>query len=135
MVNSQLSPRGATAMGCLFVVCGVIPILMGLGIITPDPSTGPPPPPWVPVACGLLFVIAGLAIIVDFGIAGGVSPEGDFKPGTSMVVRTASLLLALTIVGLFTTISGWVALGSGPGAFTSTLSIPFMAPANGQAAN
>jgi len=113
-------------MGLLFIVCGALPILMGLGIITPTDQGGTPPPPWIPVAGGSLFVVAGLAIILDFAVAGGMDPEGDFKAGTSMVIRAMSLTLALTILGLFAAIAGWIAFGSGPRAFTSTLSMPFL---------
>lgn len=125
-MNSQLSPRGAVAMGLLFILCGVLPILMGLGIITPTDQTGSPPPAWVPVAAGLVFVAAGLAVILDFGVAVGMDPQGDFEAGTSMGIRATSLILTLTILGLFAAVAGWIAFGSGPRAFTSTLSMPFL---------
>jgi len=122
--SSQLSPRGALMMGLLFIAFGMFPILTGLGILTPT-DAGSPVPTWVPVAAGLAFIVGGATIIVDFAVIGGVGPDGDLRPGTPMSLRIVSLLLALTIVGLMTAISGWVAFGSGPRHFTSTLSFPF----------
>ena len=123
--NRQLSPGGAVVMGGGFVVCGLFPILFGLGVLTPAPTSDPPPPGWVAIAAGLMFVLAGIDVIVDYGIAGGVEPDGDFKPGTPLTIRGANLLLGMGIVGLMTAVFGWVAFGSGPRTFSSTIAIPF----------
>lgn len=123
--RQQLSPRGAVFVGSIAVLCGVFPILVGLGILTPSPGPDPPPPPWVPVAAGIMFVLAGLAVILDFGVAGGVGPDGDFRPGTPLAIRGANLLLGLGIVGLMTAVFGWIAFGSGPRTFSTTLALPF----------
>jgi hypothetical protein len=125
--TSQLSPRGAIVVGLLFIVVGVIPILIGVGVLTPT-NVPDPAPPWVIVAAGLLFVAAGFAVILDFGIAGGIGPDGDFAPDTPVAIRTANLALGLTIVGLLGAVAGWVAFGAGPRQFTTTLSLPFLGP-------
>jgi hypothetical protein len=112
-------------MGLLFVACGVPPILIGLGVLTPsnlDPTT----PSWVAVCAGLMFAVAGLLIILDFAIGHGIGPDGDFQPGTPFAVRLANFLLGMTIVGLMISVFGWVSFGSGPRRFTSTLWLPFM---------
>jgi hypothetical protein len=41
-------------------------------------------------------------------------------------VRLANFVLGMTVVGLLTSVFGWVAFGSGPRRFTSTLWLPFM---------
>jgi len=125
MGTSQLSPRGAVLMGLLFVACGIPPILIGLGVLTPsnlDPAT----PPWVGVCAGLMFSVAGVLIIVDFALGSRIGPDGDFEPGTPFAIRLANLLLGMTILGLMTAVFGWVSFGSGPRRFTSTLWLPFM---------
>ena len=97
---------------------------MAVGSITPtDAATAPA---WVPACAGLAFVAAGLVVIVDFGMA-RVGPDGQLEPGTPLPIQLASLLLALTIVGLLAAIAGWVAFGPGPRAFTTTFSLPFVA--------
>jgi hypothetical protein len=123
--NRQLTPRGAVLVGSACLVCGIFPILFGLGIVTPPPGADPPPPGWVGLAAGLMFVLAGLAVILDYGIGGGVGPDGDLKPGTPLSIRGANLLLGLGIVGLMTAVAGWVAFGPGPRTFSSTIALPF----------
>lgn len=123
--RQQLSPRGAVFVGGIAILCGVFPILVGLGILTPSPGADPPPPGWVPVAAGVMFILAGVAVILDYGVAGGVGPDGDFRPGTPLAIRGANLLLGLGIVGLMTAEFGWIAFGRGPRTFSSTLVLPF----------
>ena len=93
--NNQLSPRGAVAMGLAFVACGIFPILIGVGVIAPSPGDAPG---WVATAAGVMFICAGAAVILDYGIAGGVGADGDFKPGTPLWIRGANLALGLAIV-------------------------------------
>jgi len=120
--EQQLSRGGAVAIGIVFIAAGVMPILIGAGVVHPDGNTTPP---WVAFAVGLLFVSAGLAIIVDYAIAGGVGPDGDLVPGTPFAIRVANLVFGLAIVGLMTAVFGWVAFGSGPRAFSTTIVLPF----------
>ena len=113
-------------MGLIFVGCGMPPILIGLGVLTPSRAE-PGTPAWVGICAGLLFVIAGLVIILDYAIAGGVGSDGEFQPGTPFVIRVANFFLGMTIVGLMIAVFGWVAFGSGPRRFSTTMSVPFMA--------
>jgi hypothetical protein len=124
-MGSELSPRSSFAVGLLFIVCGLWPILVGFGWI--HAPAAEPTPGWVPVCAGLVFVMGGIAVILDFAIAGGVGPDGDFRPGTSTSVRVGNFMLGMTIVGLITAVFGWVAFGSGTRHFSSTVSLPFIA--------
>jgi hypothetical protein len=121
--RNQLSRRGAFAMAAVFIASGVVPILVGLGVMRPS---GDLPPAWVAVAAGLVFMCGGLAVAVDYGIAHGIGPDGDFPPDTPFAIRLANFLLGSAIVGLLTGIFGWVAFGPGPRTFSSTLSLPFL---------
>lgn len=123
MAPDKLSPRGAVAIGSLFIACGIVPILIGFGVIAPASQDAPR---WVASAVGLMFACAGAAIVVDYGIGGGLDPSGDFKPGAPLPLRIANLSLGLAIVGLMASVFGWVAFGPGPRQFTSTLTLPFM---------
>ena len=124
MDQNQLSPRGAVLMGLAFLAAGVMPILISLGVVPGALTEGTPA--WVGMCAGLMFVACGLAVMLDYGLA-GVGPDGDLKPGTPFAIRLANLTIGLTIVGLMTAISGWVAFGPGPRAFSSSLSLPFYA--------
>ena len=110
-------------MGAVFIASGVFPILVGAGII---PRGDADAPAWVIGAAGATFVSAGLAVVLDYAIAGGVGPDNDLLPGTRTSVRVANLILGLTIVGLMTAIAGWIAFGRGPRHFTTTLIVPFL---------
>jgi hypothetical protein len=123
---SQLSPRQSVVIGLLFIVCGLLPICIAIGVITPTaPSTSTAPPTlWVTLCCGLMFVAAGLLVVVDFGFA-RLGPDGQLAADTPLPIQLTSLLLALSVVGLLAAITGWIAFGSGPRRFTSTVSMPF----------
>jgi len=110
-------------MGALFMASGVFPILVGAGII---PRGDADAPAWVIGAAGATFICAGLAVVLDYGIAGGVGPDNDLLPGTPTSVRVANLILGLAIVGLMAAIAGWIAFGPGPRHFTTTLIVPFV---------
>ena len=112
-------------MGCIFIVVGTLPILLGLGIIKPS-NADPTVPAWVMICAGVLFIVAGLTVILDYGMAGGLGPDGDLRPGTSFTIRLANFVLGMMLLGLMTAVFGWVAFGSGPRRFSSTLSLPFM---------
>jgi hypothetical protein len=128
--RTQLSRPAAVFFGLLFIGCGLMPLLMGLGIMTPAPTHGDPTPAWVGTATGLLFVLAGATIILDYGIAGGVDPDGDLRPGTSFFVRVMNFCLGLSLVGLMMAVFAWVAFGRGPRTFSTTVALPFVARHN-----
>jgi hypothetical protein len=124
MTSNQLSRRGAFIFGLLFIACGMMPILMSTGILRSTATPGTPL--WVGFCAGLLFVFGGVAIVVDYGVADGVGPDGDFKPGTPFMIRVANYVLGLLIMGLPIAVFGWVAFGPGPRAFSSSLALPFI---------
>jgi hypothetical protein len=123
---NTLTPRSAVAVGLLFIACGTFPLLIALGIVTPGPPSSENAPPWMIAAVGAVFVCGGLAIILDYAVAGGVDPDGDLPAGTPLVVRGANLLLGIAIVGLLTAMFGWIAFGRGPRHFSSSISLPFV---------
>ena len=116
-------------MGLVFIAAGAPAILSAVGAFRPlagDPST---PPPWVIFAIGLMFIAAGLAVILDYTIAGGLGPDGDFKPDTPFAIRVANFVLGIAILGLMVAVFGWVAFGGGPRRFSMTISLPFVSRA------
>ena len=121
--TNQLSRKGAAAMGAAFIAAGIFPMLIAAGIVKPSDGDAPG---WVAAAAGLMFISAGLAVVLDFAVADGVGPDGDFKPGTPNSIRAANLVLGLAIVGLMASVTGWIAFGPGPRHFTSTLTLPFL---------
>ena len=128
--RTQLSRPAAVFFGLVFIGCGVMPLLVGLGFVTPAATSGDPAPAWVALATGLLFVLAGATIILDYAIAGGVDPDGDLRPGTSFFIRVMNFCLGISLIGLMTAVFAWVAFGGGPRTFSTTVALPFVARHN-----
>jgi hypothetical protein len=108
---SQLSLRAAIGIGLAIGVMGTLIVLLGLGVVGElKPDDGPP---WVVACAGFVFVLGGLAVIVGYAIATGVTPDGDFAPDTPFRVRAAQAVLGLGITILLSVITTWVAFGEG----------------------
>jgi hypothetical protein len=119
--SSQLSPGAAIGIGLACGGMGSLVILIALGVVgTPTPRDAPP---WVGVTAGLVFVLAGLAVIVGYGVAGGAAPDGDLAADTPLGVRAVQYVLGLGIAVGLAVIATWAAFGPGPRAFTATSSV------------
>ena len=76
-------------MGVFFGAMGTFIVLLALGTFG-DPHLSDGTPPWVGVAAGLAFLLGGLAVIVGYGVAGGIAPDGDLPAGTPFFVRLST---------------------------------------------
>jgi hypothetical protein len=112
----HLSPRAATMMGALFVGVGLLVVLAAGGVIPADDKSFHAPR-WVVSACGLLFVVAGVAVAVT---AAPGAPEGAGR------TTWRSLLLGGTIVGLMAAVFNWIAFGPGERRFGGGIALPFV---------
>jgi hypothetical protein len=121
---NRLSPRRAIAVGILFIVSGAYPVLAGLGLVHGHPSPGVQP--WVVVAAGSAFILAGLAIINGYAVAGGLQADGDLSADAPFVARVTQYVLGLAIVGLLFAVFAWVSFGPGERHFSSSMSLPGM---------
>jgi hypothetical protein len=117
--RDQLSPEGAVVIGLLCGLMGLFVVLLALGTFG-EPRMSDGTPAWVGVLAGLSFVLAGLAVIVGYGVAGGVGPDGDLLPGAPFGVRLVQYLLGLGILASLASIASWVAFGSGSRHFTGS---------------
>jgi len=123
---NQLSRGGAFAMGLLFMSAGGVPLLMmALGYMPAAQASADHSPAWVGVCAGLLFVVAGLTIIVDYGF-GHMGPDGQFSADTPFAIQAIGFVLGAAIVVMMIAIFGWVAFGAGHRTFSTTISLPFM---------
>jgi hypothetical protein len=96
MKNSQkpLTPRGRWCFGLCFVAMGIAPMLatFNVGPLGTADINGPP---WLGLAAGGVFVVAGLAVIVG--------------PGRPIL----NGLLALVVLAGLATLGNWIAFGVG----------------------
>lgn len=109
-------------MGIVFMLAGVFPVLAGLGMV--PARTAPDAPPWIAVAAGGMFILAGLAIINGYAVAGASQADGSLPDSAPFAVRLTQYLLGVAIVGLLFAVFAWVAFGPGERHFTSTMSLP-----------
>jgi len=120
--KSNLTPRGAIVLGIFAMLCGVFPVLAGLGVVHVRPEPGSQP--WVAVAAGSMFILAGLAIINGYAVGGASTADGRIPESAPLITRVLQYVLGLGIVGLMFSIFAWVAFGSGERHFSSSISIP-----------
>lgn len=120
--NSNLTPRGAIVFGLISILAGAYPLLVGLGVVHVRPTPGTQP--WVGVAIGGMFVLAGLAIINGYAVAGASPTDGNLPDSAPLFTRVVQYVLGLSIVGLMFAVFAWVAFGSGERHFSSSISIP-----------
>jgi hypothetical protein len=117
--GTDLSPRGAVALGLLVIACGVAPILGALDIIPYRLTPGTPV--WVGVAAGAIFIVGGLALINGYALGGGKNFDQEAGP----FVYIAQQLLGFSICALFAAVAGWIAFGPGERQFNQSISLPF----------
>jgi hypothetical protein len=108
-------------MGLLFIAFACLPIAAALGVLGRRPDDAPP---WVLVATGLVFALAGCAIIVGYAVAPAVGPDGQLDPSTPFGVQVLQFLLGIGFVISLVSVFAWVAFGGGPRNFTSSVSLP-----------
>jgi hypothetical protein len=120
--DNRLTPRSAIAVGILFMVCGAFPVLAGLGLLHARPAPGVQP--WVVVAAGSVFILAGLAIINGYAVAGGSQANGDLAASAPFIARVTQYVLFLAIVALLFAVFAWISFGPGERHFSSSMSIP-----------
>ena len=120
--GNNLTPRGAIAFGLLFILCGTFPVLAGLGVF--HARSAPDAPPWLIIASGGIFILAGLAIINGYAIAGGVQADGNLPDGAPLFVKVTQYVLGLAIVALMFAVFAWVSFGPGERQFSSTVAVP-----------
>ena len=111
------------ALGLVIIAMGILFVLLAIGII-PGAEASREAPRWVVACAGLMFALAGGAMIVGYAVAGGVGPDGDLPAGTPRWVRVTQYLPGLGIISSLAAIATWIAFGPGPRAFTVTL--PFV---------
>ena len=119
---NRLTPRRAIVVGILFMVCGAFPVLAGLGLLHGRPAPGVQP--WVVVAAGSVFILAGFAIINGYAVAGGSEADGDLSADAPFFARVTQYVLFLSIVGLLFAVFAWISFGPGERHFSSSMSIP-----------
>jgi hypothetical protein len=113
--QEQASFADAIGIGIVFAATGLYFMLAALDVLpSPGEAHGPPA---ILFAAGLAFFLAGCAAILHAKVGardrGGELPA-DAPPWTHLVSR----ILAIAVAGSLAAIGTWIAIGSGPRAFS-----------------
>jgi hypothetical protein len=116
--KSQLSPRMAIIVALLFIVVGLAATPLTAKLVAPGwHPTADAPPLLVQYSFGLIFVLAGFAIIIGYGV-GRVDANGNLPADAPLWLYVTQQLLVLGIVGTMGALFSWISIGSGPREFT-----------------
>jgi hypothetical protein len=122
----QASPHDVMGVGAAFSLAGLYFMLGSAGYL-PMPEANAP---WfIAFAAGAAFLFAGLTCFVR-ARAGLADQESDLPEGAPRALRVSYRLLAVGAAGSLAIIGTWVAIGSGPRAFT--LATPFETRTTGE---
>ena len=122
-VQQQASPAEIVGVGLAFAAGGIYFVLVALGVL-PEPSQNAGHAPPVIVLCiGLAFLFAGLTCVVR-ARAGMTGQESEVPDGAPLWTRVSYRVLAIGAAGALAIIGTWIAIGSGPRAFS--ISAPFV---------
>jgi hypothetical protein len=106
-------------LGLLSTIAGAAILLVAFGVVA-MPEGGANAPPWVIGLAGLVFLVMGL-----YSTALALLARGDSELAERIVrgeaLGMASWAVGLFAVGVFFTISAWIAWGPGTRSFTSTV--------------
>jgi hypothetical protein len=118
--QQNLSPRGRVLFGLVFVIAGLFILLIGVGVIKPDPKTVHAPL-WVIACAGLAFMLAGGSVMIG-AAAPQVEQDGGLPASAPFVLRLAQYAFGLVVAASLAIMFSWVAFGPGPREFTVTTS-------------
>ena len=115
----RASPYEIVGLGCAFVAAGLY-FMLGSGGLVPMPEANGPA--FVVFCAGAAFLFAGLTCMVR--AKAGMQRPSDRRAGhAALWLKLAYRVLGIGVAGALATIGTWIAIGSGPRAFT--MSGPF----------
>ena len=117
---SRASPHEIIGVGVAFTLAGLYFVLGAAGYL-PMPETNGPS--FIVFCAGLAFAFAGLTCMVR-ARAGMTDSQDDVSDSAPRWTKAAYRILGIGCAGALATIGTWIAIGSGPRAFS--LSAPFI---------
>ena len=102
----EASPGAKVALGLVTAGGGLYFMLVGLGVL--PPPSGPNAPGWVVIACGLIFLLGGLAVVGQAAAKAG--PSGDLPADAPLWAKLLQHAAVLVIVGCFAAIGTWISM-------------------------
>ena len=116
----QASPHDVIGVGVAFLAAGLY-FMLGAADLLPMPETNGPM--FIVFCAGLAFAFAGLTCMVR-ARAGMTDSQSEVPDSAPRWTKMSFRVLAIGVSGALATIGTWIAIGSGPRAFS--LSAPFV---------
>lgn len=118
--SRQATPHDVIGVGIAFSAAGLYFMLGAAGYLPMPESNGPA---FIAFCAGAAFLFAGLTCIVR-ARAGMLNTESEVPDSAPRWTKVSYRVLAIGTAGALATIGTWIAIGSGPRAFS--LSVPFI---------
>jgi hypothetical protein len=116
----QASPHEVVGVGIAFSAAGLYFILGAAGMLPMPDANGPA---FIVFCAGAAFLFAGLTCMVR-ARAGMTGQESEVPDGAPLWTKVSYRVLAIGAAGALAIIGTWIAIGSGPRAFS--ISAPFV---------
>ena len=120
--SRQASPHEIVGVGIAFSAAGLYFMLAAAGVL-PLPDGAANGPLAIVFCAGLAFAFAGLTCVVR-ARAGMLNMESEVPASAPRWTQVSYRVLAIGMSGALATVGTWIAIGSGPRAFS--LSAPFV---------
>lgn len=114
--QEQASPTDVVGVGVAFAAAGLYFVLVGIGVL-PMPDGDSKSPGAIIVCAGLAFLFAGLTCFVR-ARAGMNDRQDDVPQSAPRWLKLSYRMLGIGATGALATIGTWIAIGSGPRAFS-----------------
>jgi hypothetical protein len=125
-VQEPPSRRTLIIIGALTAAAGLYFMLAALGVVPPPGKAHAPM--WVAFFAGLVFLLAGIAVLIPAATGNSGTGNGELPPSAPHWLRLLQYLLGLSIFLSFALIASWIAFGPGPRTFSA--SGPFFSTKN-----
>jgi len=122
--QEQAKPADILGVGIAFAAAGLYFMLAAAGALPlPGGDDSAQGPPFIVFCAGLAFLFAGLTCVVR-SRAGMSDRQSEVPDSAPQWTKVSYRILAIATAGALATIGTWIAIGSGPRAFS--LSAPFI---------
>ena len=116
-VKDRMSPAEGLGLGLAFAATGLYFILVSFDVLPPPGGAAANGPAFIVFCAGLAFLCAGLAVAVR-ARAGAGTHDNDLPPEAPAWTHAAYRVAGIAVAGSLASIGTWIAIGSGPRAFT-----------------
>ena len=116
--QDQAKPADVLGVGIAFAAAGLYFMLAALGVLpAPGGDDAMHGPPVIVFCAGLAFLFAGLTCAVR-ARAGMSDVQSEVPDSAPRWIKASYRVLAIAVAGALATIGTWIAIGSGPRAFS-----------------